>query len=98
MQDRGHAVANPCLRPAGEGRRRKTKANTYRPERKAVIPSLEALGAILHADPARHVAEHRALFLLAYYTGGRPESDLLRLRHGDVSLVDDNVKSIDGKQ
>lgn len=97
MQDRGFDLENPCLRPINRGRLVKGKARTYVPERQPVIPSLEALGAIFAARPPRFTDHDAALILLAYYTGGRPESDLLRLRHGDVQLVDDKVVGLDGK-
>jgi hypothetical protein len=97
MQDGGAEIDNPCLRQRGRGRRKKSKAFTYTPEREAVVPSNEAIGAILAAKPAQLTADHRALFTLAYYTGGRPESDLLRLRQRDVEIPDDNVVGLDGK-
>ena len=97
MQDSGAEIDNPCLRHRGRGRRKKGKAFTYVPEREAVVPSNEAIGAILAANPPRLTDAHRALFTLAYYTGGRPESDLLRLRHRDVEIPDDNLVGLDGK-
>jgi integrase len=62
-----------------------------------VVPSSEIIGAILAAAPKRATAEHRALWTLAYYTGGRPESDLLRLRQCNVEIPKDNVVGLDGK-
>jgi hypothetical protein len=49
-------------------------------EKQAIIPSVEALGAIFAAAPARFTEHDAALIRLAYYTGGRPESDQLRER------------------
>jgi hypothetical protein len=98
MQDRGFELDNPCLRPTGRGRLAKGKSRTYVPERQAIIPSVEALGAIFAAAPERFTKHDRALIRLAYYTGGRPESDLLRLHHRDVDLPDDDkVVGLDGK-
>jgi integrase len=97
MQDGGAAIENPCLRQRGRGRVKKSKAFTYTPEREAVVPSSGTIGAILTAPVPWLTAEHRALFTLAYYTGGRPESDLLRLRQGDVEIPEDNVVGLDGK-
>jgi hypothetical protein len=97
MQDGGHELDNPCLRQRGRGRRKKSKAFTYTPARAAVVPSDGIMGAILAAAPKRFTPAHRALLMLAYYTGGRPESDLLRLRHRDVELPENKVVGLDGK-
>ena len=97
MQDAGAEIENPCLRQRGRGRAKKSKAFTYTPEREAVVPSDETIGAILVAMAPRLTCDHRALFTLAYYTGGRPESDLLRLRQGDVEIPDENVVGLDSK-
>jgi hypothetical protein len=98
LQDQEFKLGNPCLRPANVGRARKSKAWTYTPKRQPVIPSTAALAAIFTAPPSRMRPEHQAFFRLAYCTGGRPESDLLRLTHNDVDLVDGGkVRSVDGK-
>ncbi len=108
-QDCGHKVLNPCVREPNTGSAFKTKATRYVAKRKPVIPTPDALRAIFAADPTWpggngavcHSVKptHRALWMLCYYTGGRPESDLLRLRHRDVELPEPGkVASLDGSR
>ena len=78
----GLALNSPCHRPRGT---KKGLLAAYRRKHEPVIPSTAAVVAILAKVPT---PEHRALFAVCWFTGGRPESEPCRLTHGDVTFGD----------
>ena len=94
-------IENPCAQY--RSRHAHTKAETYRPQRKPVVPTEEECLAIFAAAPDeeasgfnRHLPgpTFRAFLKLCYYLGARPESEACALRHGDVTFPDPNVPTI----
>jgi len=79
--DVGLDLVSPCHRP--RVKRKDGLLAPYKRKHEPVIPSKDAVTAILAAAPTR---ESRALFALCYYTGGRPMSEPCQLTHGDVTF------------
>ncbi len=76
-------VTNPCV---GYRPRSRVKSRAYRPEHEPIVPTAEEREALFAAAPSDL---HRAAWMLAYYTGARPESELCQLRNGDVVFSGD---------
>ena len=73
---------------------KRTKAETYRPKRKPLIATADEREALFAGAPS---PIFRAVFMIGYYTGARPESETLQLRHGDVVFSDPKVRGLDGE-
>ena len=98
----GRDVPNPCR---GYKPRTRVNSQVYRPAHEAVVPTDEEREAVFSFDPpppktwrkpqareawAQNWRRFRVAWMLAYYAGGpRPESELCKLRRGDVVFSDD---------
>lgn len=105
MRVEGRTLANPCIRPTDEGKG--SLLGPYRPKRSKVIPDDDTLIEIFvsrcRARPGGQGAagrdlitdKHRALWMLVYSTGARPESEPCRLTYGDVCFLKDGWATVD---
>lgn len=86
-------LGNPCFRPKGK-KYGKTKAEAYRPKRSKIIPNEARREAIFKAAEDLGDREMLAFLMLTYYCGGgRPESEVAQVRHGSITLPDEDAAS-----